>query len=109
MAPLFAADFPLHPCLVLVGDQDQISPIAKAGTDDNHLRSQLRLSFMARMIDAGMNYTMLREQYRMVPDIALIPNTLTYEGQLITDPSAQVTNRPLAQQFRRFASGWVGW
>lgn len=108
MAPLLAADFSLDPCLVVVGDQDQLSPVAKAGHIENPFRSQLRFSFMARMIDAGMGYTMLREQYRMVPDIVSIPNTLTYHEQLTTNASAQVANRPIAQQFRRFAHKWVG-
>lgn len=103
LMPLFAAHFSLDPCFVMIGDQKQLAPLAKASGRDNAFRPQVELSFMTRMIDIGWEYIMLTEQHRMVPQISAIANQMTYGDKLINDASTQLSNRPLAQKFQNFA------
>lgn len=100
LVPLFAANFSLDPCFVIIGDQQQLAPLTKAEEEDNAFKPQLEISFMARMIDVGMEYIMLTEQHRMVSNISEIANALTYRGQLIDDPCTQLSERHIARKFR---------
>ena len=99
LAPLFAADFELDPCFVLIGDQEQLAPLTKAEINENPFQPQLRSSLMARQINVDMEYMMLNEQYRMVKDIVAIANTLTYGDELLSGPSTSIANRPIARVF----------
>lgn len=103
LAPLFAAHFKLDPCIVLVGDQEQLAPLTQADKQLNAFSPQLEISWMARLIKNGMNYTMLTEQHRMVEDIVLLCNTLTYKGKLTNAPSTALSKRPNAMLFRQWA------
>lgn len=115
LAPLFAARFSLDPCIVLIGDQDQLAPHVETTTRQaegenikNAFAPQLALSFMARMVNIGMEYVMLTEQHRMVEDIAYLPSTLTYRNQLTNTPSTALAERPIARKFQQFAEALTG-
>lgn len=100
LAPLFAGHFKLDPCIVLIGDQEQLAPNTQADGRSNAFTPQLRISWMARLIRNGMEYTMLTEQHRMVEDVAHLCNTLTYQGKLTNAPSTALDQRANATAFR---------
>lgn len=50
------------------------------------------VSFMGRMIESGLPYVLLNEQYRMHPHISEMVSTLFYAGKVINHGSVQ--NRP---------------
>lgn len=102
LAPLFAARLRLNPCIVVIGDQQQLPPGTQADVTRNAFAPQLQMSWMARLIQNGMQYTMLAEQHRMVEDIALVCNTLAYGGRLINAPSTELARRPKAIRFREW-------
>lgn len=102
LMPLFSTQFPLEPCFVLAGDQQQLTPFTRPDDKENDFKPQLAMSLMARMINLGMDYTMLTEQHRMVDQIAVVANTLTYGGHLTNDPSTKLCERPLARKFQQY-------
>ena len=108
MAPLFAAEFELDPCFVLIGDQQQLAPPTSVDERKNPFQPQLKSSFMARMISVGMPYIMLSEQYRMVNDIVALSNKLIYNGELTNAPTTSLENRPHARKFQEYAEKLVG-
>lgn len=61
---------------------------------------------MARLIKNGMKYTMLTEQHRMVEDIALLCNTLTYKGKLTNAPGTALNQRLNASRFPEWAQSF---
>jgi len=107
LAPLFAARFKLDPCIVLIGDQEQLAPATQADKQSNAFTPQLEISWMARLIKNGMKYTMLTEQHRMVEDIALLCNTLTYKGKLTNAPGTALNQRLNASQFQEWAQSFT--
>ena len=99
--PLLTTDFILNPGIVVFGDQKQLKPYTQVRVDGgNPLPPQLELSLMARLINMGFLYHMLVEQYRMVPDIAIVCNALTYGRKLINSEGTLLYNRPIAKDLR---------
>ncbi|CAJ1430238.1 unnamed protein product [Effrenium voratum] len=87
--------------LVLVGDPMQLSATvchSQAAKDASYCRSM-----MERLMGLGQEYIMLKEQYRMHPEISRFPSKRFYGGRLIdvstkpTEPSSlRVTLPPYA-------------
>lgn len=65
--------------LVLVGDHKQLPPTVISSRAE---KMGLNISLFERLIQLGVNSTMLLEQYRMHPCIAEFPSLQSYEGLL---------------------------
>jgi superfamily I DNA and/or RNA helicase len=65
--------------LVLVGDHKQLPPTVISSRAE---KMGLNISLFERLIQLGVNSTMLLEQYRMHPCIAEFPSIQSYEGLL---------------------------
>lgn len=99
----------MYPCILIAGDQLQLEPMIME--DDiaiNPYREQLKLSFMQRMINIGHKFIMLTETFRFVEQLNVIPNLLTYGGQLVLGPGTALEDRPVARRFKKFAEKEFG-
>ena len=85
--------------LVLVGDHRQLPPtvISRRAEDDG-----LRRSLFERLIDAGINPTLLKTQYRMHPVIAEFSSARYYDNQL--ENGVEASERPAPAGFL-----WPDW
>jgi superfamily I DNA and/or RNA helicase len=67
--------------VLLSGDHEQLTPIVTS-TGDNEYSGQISTSVFARLIaEPDVDWTQLKVNYRMHPDIADLPGTLCYTGQ----------------------------
>jgi len=80
---------------VLVGDSNQLQPTILC---NDAARCGLRRSLLVRLLRNGHASFLLRQQYRMHPDICAFPNSYLYRGKLLTDSSVR----------QRVAGGKVG-
>lgn len=87
--------------LILAGDVAQLSPICIARNEDGSPLAQNRCSLMARLLLFGFKATTLNEQYRMSPDLAVLPNHLGYNGKILDAPSSDRKNTPLGIKVTR--------
>lgn len=90
--------------VLIVGDHHQLPPVIKANR--NPFSTQGKLSLLERLLKAGFPSTMLREQYRMHPDISAVPNAAIYGGQLRDGAGTSTQNgvnlfRNFVQQFAK--------
>ncbi|KAK7753526.1 hypothetical protein SLS62_004601 [Diatrype stigma] len=85
--------------LILIGDHKQLRPKA-----NNHALSvekgagfDLNRSLLERLILQGFEYTRLREQHRMHPDISCFPRALTYPD---LEDGPKTMDRPMIEGLR---------
>lgn len=100
---LLGQEYKQSPCVLLVGDPNQLHPRCDVKDGGNPLWPQLEKSLMSRLLDLHHNSVMLTTQYRMCPDISKVPNALYYRNKLDDDPSTFVECRPLAMKFQEYA------
>ncbi|KAK8054863.1 hypothetical protein PG993_000090 [Apiospora rasikravindrae] len=82
---------------IMVGDHLQMEPAAGRDERQSTLARQMALSLQARLRDRGIPSRSFDIQYRAVPEIAHIYNTVVYDGRLQSDEQTHVEARPLAQ------------
>ena len=78
--------------LVLVGDHKQLPPTVISSRAEE---MGLNISLFERLIELGINSTMLLKQYRMHPCIADFPSRQSYEGLLCNGVSQQERPAPI--------------
>ncbi|MBA45802.1 MAG: hypothetical protein CMB31_04365 [Euryarchaeota archaeon] len=78
--------------LVLVGDHKQLPPTVISSRAEE---MGLNISLFERLIELGINSTMLLKQYRMHPCIADFPSRQSYEGLLSNAVSQQERPAPI--------------
>ncbi len=78
--------------LVLVGDHKQLPPTVISSRAEE---MGLNISLFERLIELGINSTMLLKQYRMHPCIADFPSRQSYEGLLSNGVSQQERPAPI--------------
>ena len=90
---------------ITLGDHKQLPPTVpslhmKLERDDdgsppyNIFAPQLNTSLMARLLDSGMDYSMLKEQFRMTGGIQDLSSRLCYMGRLQNANCTLLANRP---------------
>lgn len=86
----------IHGCerLILVGDQNQLPPVVMSQTAQD---KGLGISLFARLVSAGLQPSLLSEQYRMHPAIALFSSKQFYSALVTSKVTA--TERPLPKGF----------
>ena len=94
---------------ILVGDVMQLKPtVISAG--HNEFAGQLGTSLFARLLDRGHHVNHLKTQYRMVPEISLLPNYYTYDAGLEDAPQTDIRSagRQVALSvFEHYRANWV--
>ncbi len=78
--------------LVLVGDHKQLPPTVISSRAEE---MGLNISLFERLIELGINSTMLLKQYRMHPCIADFPSRQSYQGLLSNGVSQQERPAPI--------------
>ena len=86
--------------LLLFGDHHQMQPFVKSTPETNQFHRQLQVSPFTRFVYAGLLVEVLREQYRMAPDISAIVNRIFYANEVrdamkVTLPHNQMAQRIL--------------
>ncbi|KAJ1432499.1 P-loop containing nucleoside triphosphate hydrolase protein, partial [Ochromonadaceae sp. CCMP2298] len=81
--------------LVLIGDQNQLPPVVVSPTS---LSNGLGVSMFVRLIAAGLDVSLLEEQYRMHPKIAQFSSQAFYGGRVRS--RVQEGERPLPRGFQ---------
>lgn len=89
MLPILATRFTKNPGVHLVGDHEQLAPMAQVNQNVAVTAKQKQLALMTRLIYAGFPYTMLTEQHRMHPDIARAVSKNFYGNKLVTVPGLE--------------------
>jgi hypothetical protein len=94
--------------MILAGDPDQQRPmrLAKNRNEFGKLQeiSLLEQITSGRLKDDGLTHTMLRTQYRTIPEIADMFSNLTYKGQIVNAESVK-TPKDLVYTARSFFRG----
>ncbi|KAI9878183.1 MAG: hypothetical protein M1830_001618 [Pleopsidium flavum] len=99
---VIAMTLPSLRAVVLTGDQKQLSPtVLSALGPRNPYAKQLATSLFARLIVQSFPFCMLQINYRMHPDISLLPNTLFYDGRLTNADNTTVVD-PISRTFIEF-------
>lgn len=92
-APVISACVPSLEHLILVGDHKQLRPQC-AVKDLQHPPFSLNVSLFERLVNNNLEYTMLKRQRRMIPEIRRILKPI-YGKEIVDHPSmADVTIRP---------------
>jgi hypothetical protein len=90
-------------CLVLVGDENQLAPVATSMDDErypNNLARHLAVPMMERFKKIGYPAALLREQHRIVAGLATLPSQLFSQGKLQDNqPATCLEARPSARAF----------